>query len=199
MQRRLAGDGITLIGQLAARYDRVGTQLGRLARGEDASRRRCPRPGPFDLRGNHPGAGRSRCEGAGARARAVVRAAVGPPEASLARHGDDHLKAQDRRFSVAHALPPPRRSDLAGRDLVSHRFYLTRQRSRRRQNRFQLIGVRAGKLTDRREADPPTLFDRDSTGPGGSSARWIRFAAGSARARYNWAAACLPPTMRRTL
>jgi DNA polymerase-4 len=36
MQRRLAGDGITLIGQLAARYDRVGAQLGRLARGEDA-------------------------------------------------------------------------------------------------------------------------------------------------------------------
>ena len=34
--RRLAGDGITLIGQLAGRYGRVGARLGRLACGEDA-------------------------------------------------------------------------------------------------------------------------------------------------------------------
>ena len=36
MQRHLAGDGITLIGQLAGRYGRVGARLGRFARDEDA-------------------------------------------------------------------------------------------------------------------------------------------------------------------
>jgi hypothetical protein len=46
---------------------------------------------------------------------------------------------------------------------------------------------------------PRPCSTANSTGPGGSNARWIRFAVGSARARYNWAAACLPPTMRRTL
>jgi hypothetical protein len=54
MQRRLAGDGITLIGQLAGRYGRVGARLGRFARGEDAraldaraQRIRSPRKPPW--------------------------------------------------------------------------------------------------------------------------------------------------------
>ena len=64
-----------------------------------------PAPGAFALRGNHPGAGRSRRGGAGARATAVVRAAVGPAkEASLAT--GTIILAQDRRFfGWAAAMP----------------------------------------------------------------------------------------------
>jgi len=46
-QRHLAGDGITLIGQLAGRYGRVGARLGRLARGEDG---RASMPAPQRIR-----------------------------------------------------------------------------------------------------------------------------------------------------
>ena len=59
--RRLAGDGITRIGQLAvlgerelaARYGRIDARLARLARGEDDRAVDAHAPTHFDLGGNH--------------------------------------------------------------------------------------------------------------------------------------------------
>ena len=64
MLRRLAGDGITRIGQLAvlgerelaARYGRIGARLARLARGEDDRAVDAHAPTHLDLGGNHLGA-----------------------------------------------------------------------------------------------------------------------------------------------
>jgi nucleotidyltransferase/DNA polymerase involved in DNA repair len=110
MQLRLVGDGITLAGRLAVRgerelaacYGRVGAQLGRLARGEDAAPSMpTPRAPAHSISAETTlGQRRSRRGGAGARVLAVVRAAVGPPEASLARHGDDRLKLKTADFRL---------------------------------------------------------------------------------------------------
>ena len=54
--------------------------------------------------------------------------------------------------------------------------------------RFRLVGVGADNLVDSRDADPPTLFDRELTARDASNMRSTRSAASSARKRSNLAA-----------
>ena len=172
MQRRLAGDGITQIGQLAeigdcelaSRYGRAGARLAHLARGEDD--------------------------------RAVlahVAAHTISAESTL---------AQDERDAsvLTHALWPlceRLSARLKGASLAAGKITLklktadfrSRTRSRRVADstqladtlfhiasgllaaeidgatRFRLIGIGADSLFDSRAADPPTLFDREHDGP----------------------------------
>ena len=82
----------------------------------------------------------------------------------LPRWPDDHLEAQDRRLSLAHALPPAGRGDPAGGSLVSHRGGPARRRGRRHY-RFRLIAVGADALVEDLAADQPTMFDRELDRP----------------------------------
>jgi len=141
MQRRLAGDGITLIGQLAmlgereldVRYGRIGARLARLARGEDSRAVNAHAPA-------HTISAENTLANDEADADALShalwplceRVSARLKQASLAA-GTIHLEAQDRRFSLADALTPPRRPDPAGRNAVSQRRGPARQRSGRRQ------------------------------------------------------------------
>src|SRR5580693_3146755 len=128
MQRRLAGDGITLVGQLAeigdrelaSRYGRVGARLAHLAS------RTCS--GAHDFGRDHFGTGRVRCECAHARIVAALRAPLGPIEGSLSGCQHDRVETEDRRFSLADALPPCGGSDTAGRYAFSHRIRLAHRR-----------------------------------------------------------------------
>ena len=93
-----------------------------------------------------------------------MRAAVGPPEASSLATGtialklktaDFRLRTRSRRLTdptqLAETLFRTASTLLAGEaDGVT---------------RFRLIGVEADTLTDSREADPPTLFDRELDRP----------------------------------
>ncbi len=138
LQRRLAADGITLIGQLGV----VGEREARGALWPDRSPPRPPRrghrrpgrdrpcPGALDLGGNDPGARRSRRGDSGAHSVAALRARIGAFEGGVARGRIGHLEAQDQRFSPAHALAPLGRSHPVGRDPVSHRLAAARRRSR---------------------------------------------------------------------
>jgi hypothetical protein len=91
MQRRLVGNGITLIGHpRRARRARdrhplrpeSGSAVSHAAR---MLRRRCPRPCVCDLRGNHPEAGRSRRGGAGDSGRCSRARYNGPRDACRPR------------------------------------------------------------------------------------------------------------------
>ena len=95
---------------------------------------------------------------------ALMRASLSSLEAGLPRWPDDHLEAQDRRLSLAHALRPAGRGDPAGGSLVSHRGGPARRRGRRHY-RFRLIAVGADALVEDLAADQPTMFDRELDRP----------------------------------
>jgi DNA polymerase-4 len=132
MQRALADDGISLIGRLAARYGRIGARLGRLARGEDA--RAVVAHAPTHSISAETTLGRDEADAerlANALWPLCERLSARLKQASRAT-GTITLRLKTADFRLRTRSPPPRRSDPAGRDLVSHRFYLTRQRSRQR-------------------------------------------------------------------
>jgi DNA polymerase-4 len=172
MQRRLAGDGITRIGQLAmlgerelaARYGWIGARLARLARGEDDRAVDAHAP-------THSISAETTLADDEADAEELAlalwplceRVSARPKQASLAtgtitlklKTADFRLRTRSRRVvaptQLAETLFRTASTLLAGEaDGVTC---------------FRLIGVGADTLIDSRPADPPTLFDRELDRP----------------------------------
>jgi DNA polymerase-4 len=168
LQRRLAADGITLIGQLAAlgerelgaRYGRIGARLARLAEGIDDRAVIAHAP----ARSISAETTLARDE-ADAETLAHIlwplceRVSAHLKEASLAagsvtlklKTGDFRLRTRSRRLAaptqLAETLFRTASPLLAGEADGT--------------TRFRLVGVGADTLVDASEADLPTLFDRD--------------------------------------
>jgi DNA polymerase IV len=167
MQRRLAADGITRIGQLRAldpremarRYGRLGGRLAQLARGEDD--RRVDPDGPARSISAETTFARDEaddealartlwplCEKVAARLKASALAA-GTVTLKL-KTSDFRLRTRSRR------LPDP--TQLAETLYRTARQLLAGEADGA--TRFRLIGVGADSLVDGACADLPTLFDR---------------------------------------
>ena len=166
MQRRLAADGITVIGQLralderelAARYGRFGRRLAHLARGED-ERRVEPQGRARSISAETTFAQDEADAAALARALWPLceRLAARLKEAGFAAAGvtlklktsDFRLRTRSRRLAG-----PSRLADMlfrAARQLL--------ETEADGATRFRLIGVGADALVDAGAADLPTLFD----------------------------------------
>jgi DNA polymerase IV len=172
MQRRLAGDGITLVGQLTglgdreltSRYGRIGARIARLARGEDY-RSVVAHPPTHTIsaettlaRDEADAEALSRilwplCERLSARLKQASLAA-GTITLKL-KTADFRLCTRSRRVS-----DPTQLADTLFRAAAS--LLATEADG---VTRFRLIGVGADTLADSRDADPPTLFDRDFDRP----------------------------------
>jgi DNA polymerase-4 len=171
MQRRLAADGITLIGQLtvlgerelASRYGRLGARLARLARGEDTRAVLAHAPAqsisaettlPQD---ETDAAALSAflwplCERVSARLKGASLAA-GTITLKL-KTADFRLRTRSRRIG-----DPTQLADTlfhtASRLLAAEANGVTK---------FRLIGVGADHLCDARAADPPSWFEHERGG-----------------------------------
>lgn len=166
MQRRLARDGITLIGQLAdlgdhelaSRYGRLGARLARLARGEDDRAVLAHAPAHTIsaettlVQDEADAAALSRalwplCERVSTRLKQASLAA-GTITLKL-KTADFRLRTRSRRLAdptqLAHTL-----FHIACGLLAAEADGVTR---------FRLVGVGADHLSDSGVADPPTLFD----------------------------------------
>jgi DNA polymerase-4 len=172
MQRRLAGDGITLIGQLAeiggrelaSRYGRMGVRLAHLARGEDD--RAVLAHVPAHTISAESTLAQDECD-AGVLSRALwplcERLSARLKQISLAagtitlklKTADFRLRTRSRRLE-----DPTQLADtlfhIASGLLAAETDGVTR---------FRLVGVGADNLFDSRTADPPTLFDGELDGP----------------------------------
>jgi DNA polymerase IV len=172
MQRRLARDGITLIGQLtglgdhelALRYGSMGARIACLARGEDV-RKVSAYPAAHTISAEttlaQDEADRDRlarvlwplCERVSARLKQASLAA-GTITLKL-KTADFRLRTRSRRI-----IDPTQLADklfqTASSLLAAEADGVTG---------FRLIGVGADHLTDNRTADPPHLFDRDFEEP----------------------------------
>jgi DNA polymerase-4 len=172
MQRRLAGDGITLIGQLAelgdrelaSRYGRMGTRLAHLARGEDD--RAVVAYAPAHTISAETTLAHDECDVAALSQELwplCERLSGRLKQASLAagtitlklKTTDFRLRTRSRRM-----IDPTQLADtifrVASGLLAAETDGITR---------FRLVGVGADNLSDNRAADPPTLFDRELDGP----------------------------------
>jgi DNA polymerase-4 len=172
MQRRLAGDGITLIGQLAeiggrelaSRYGRMGARLAHLARGEDDRAVLAHLPAhtisaETTLAQNECDASVLThalwplCERLSAR---LKRASLAAGTITLKlKTADFRLRTRSRRVA-----DPTQLADtlfhIASGLLAAETDGVTR---------FGLVGVGADNLFDSRAADPPSLFDRELDRP----------------------------------
>ena len=164
MQRRLAADGITLIGQLAAlgerelafRYGRMGARIARLARGDDHRAVLMHAPtksisAETTLARDEADADMllhvlwSLCERVSARLKQASLAA-GTITLKL-KTADFRLRTRSRRVADPTQLAKLLATEADG------------------VTRFRLIGVGADALADSRAADPPTLFSRELDRP----------------------------------
>jgi DNA polymerase-4 len=172
MQRRLAGDGITLIRQLAeiggrelaSRYGRMGARLAHLARGEDD--RAVLAHVPAHTISAETTLAQDECD-ASVLSRVLwplcERLSARLKQTSLAagtitlklKTADFRLRTRSRRLE-----DPTQLADtlfhIASGLLAAETDGVTR---------FRLVGVGADNLFDSCIADPPTLFDRDLDGP----------------------------------
>jgi DNA polymerase-4 len=172
MQRRLAGDGITHIGQLcalderdlAARYGRIGLRLARLARGEDG--RHVEPEGQTKSISAETTFSQDQtdatalahilwplCEKVAARLK-EARLAAGTVTLKL-KTADFRLRTRSRAFTDPTQLA----------DTLFHAADRLLQAEADGITRFRLIGVGAHRLVDAAEADLPTLFDAETGGP----------------------------------
>jgi DNA polymerase-4 len=171
MQRRLAADGIAVIGQLravderdlAARYGRIGLRLARLARAED-DRAVEPDSATRSISAEttlaHDEAGAETlsrilwplCEKVSARLKQSALAA-GTVTLKL-KTSDFRIRTRSRKLADPTQLAEPI-FETATRLLTGETDGTTR---------FRLIGVSADALTDAGAADLPTLFDVKSGG-----------------------------------
>ena len=166
MQRRLAHDGITLIGQLAAlepyelaaRYGRIGARLAFLARGEDDRTVVAHSPARSISAETTLAHDETDAE--------VLARTLWPlcekvsdrlKQSSLAA-GTITLKLKTADFRVR-----TRSRRIADATQLADTLYQTAARLLAAEadgtTRFRLIGVGADALVDARAADPPTLFD----------------------------------------
>jgi DNA polymerase IV len=172
MQRRLAADGITLVGQLTAlgerelvsRYGRLGMRLARLARGEDD--RAVLARAPAQTISAETTLARDEGD-AGALATTLwplcERVSARLKQASLAA-GTITLKLKTADFRLrtrTRQITDP--TQLADTLFQTASGLLTAEADGSTQ--FRLIGVGADHLSDSRSADPPTLFDRELNAP----------------------------------
>jgi DNA polymerase IV len=172
MQRRLAADGITLVGQLARederelarRYGRLGARLARLSRGEDARHVEANAPTrsiSAETTFAHDIAEAEElarilwplCETVAARLKQAGLAAAGAT-----------LKLKTAQFRIR-----TRARRLAEPTQLAATLYRTAQALLAGEadgaTRFRLIGVGADALVDASEADRPTLFDESDGRP----------------------------------
>jgi DNA polymerase-4 len=195
---RLAGDGITLIGQLAEigdrelalRYGRMGARLAHLARGEDD--RAVLAHVPAHTISAETTLAHDECD-ANVLTRALwplcERLSARLKAASLAagtitlklKTADFRLRTRSRRVA-----DPTRLADtlfhVASGLLAAEIDGVTR---------FRLVGVGADHLFDSRTADPPTLFDRELDGP-----RRLEYAIDAIRGRLSEEAVQFGRTLR---
>jgi DNA polymerase-4 len=172
MQRRLAADGIALIGQLRAiderdlrhRYGRMGARLAQLARGEDA--RDVEPDGKARTISAETTFAHDEADADGL-ARELwplcERVASRLKQAGLAA-GTVTLKLKTAEFRLrtrSHTLADP--TQLA--ELLFQNAKLLLAREADGTTRFRLIGVGADTLVDAGVADLPTLFDRELDRP----------------------------------
>jgi DNA polymerase-4 len=168
MQRRLARDGITLIGQLAelgdgelaSRYGRLGARLARLARGGD-DRAVVAHSAAQTISAETTLAGDEACRDELSRVLWPLceRVSARLKHASLAagtitlklKAADFRLRTRSRRLS-----DPTQLADTLFQTAVG---LLAAEADG--STRFRLIGVAADHLLDSRAADPPGLFDRE--------------------------------------
>jgi DNA polymerase-4 len=166
LQRHLAGDGITTIGQLrawreqelVARYGAIGRRLYRFARGEDDRRVDPDAPTKsisaettFDRDTGEREALENELRPLCARvAQRLVAANLAATTATL------KLKSADFRLRTrAHRLDAPtQRAEIL---LEAALLLLARELDG---TRFRLVGIGADGLVEGREADPPGLFDQ---------------------------------------
>jgi DNA polymerase IV len=172
MQRRLAGDGITLIGQLAeigdreiaSRYGRIGARLARLSRGEDdrmvlAHAMARTISAETTLAQDEADAAALSgvlwplCERVSARLKQASLAA-GTITLKL-KTSDFRLRTRSRRVTDP--------TQLAATLFHTASSLLAMEADGA--TRFRLIGVGADTLSDSRSADPPTLFHRELERP----------------------------------
>jgi DNA polymerase-4 len=166
LQRRLAADGITTIGQLRAwreqelvgRYGAIGRRLYRFARGEDDRRVEPDAPTKsisaettFDRDTADQAALEAELRPLCARvAQRLVAANLAATTATLKlKTADFRLRTRARRID-----PPTQRAEVlleAGLALLARELDGTL---------FRLIGIGADGLVEGREADPPGLFDQ---------------------------------------
>ena len=172
MQRRLAGDGITRIGQLAtlnerdlaARYGRIGVRLAHLSRGEDD--RRVDPDGETKSISAETTFAQDEADG-GALAHVLwplcEKLSGRLKEAHLAAATVTlKLKTADFRLRTrSHTLADP--TQLA--DILFEAASSLLRGEADGVTRFRLIGVGADRLVDAAEADLPTLFDATTGGP----------------------------------
>jgi len=172
MQRRLAGDGITLVGQLAemgvrelaSRYGRMGARLAHLAHGEDDRAVLADAPA-HTISAETTLAQDARdasvlthalwplCERLSAR---LKQASVAAATITLKlKTADFRLRTRSRRVADPTQLA----------DTLFHVASGLLEAEIDGATRFRLVGVGADNLFDSRDADPPTLFDRELDGP----------------------------------
>jgi DNA polymerase IV len=198
MQRRLAGDGITLIGQLAeigdrelaSRYGRMGARLAHLARGEDD--RAVLAHVPAHTISVETTLAQDECD-ASVLTRALwplcERLSARLKRASLAagtitlklKTADFRLRTRSRRVADPTQLA----------DTLFHVASGLLEAETDGMTRFRLVGVGADNLFDSRTADPPTLFDRELDGP-----RRLEYAIDAIRGRLGEEAVQFGRTLR---
>ena len=86
---------------------------------------------------------------------------LGALEAGIARRPDDHLEAQDRGFSRAHAFPTSSRPDPVVADTLFRTAAALLSGEADGVTRSRLIGVGTAALVEDLAANPPTLFNRE--------------------------------------
>jgi DNA polymerase-4 len=172
MQRRLARDGITLVGQLsqlgrdelASRYGSIGARIARLARGEDD--RRVVANAPAQSISAETTLSQDEAD-------AEVLARILWP---LCEKVSDRLKqsslaasAITLKLKTADFRIRTRSRRVADATQLADTLYRTAVRLLAAEadgaTQFRLIGVGADALVDSRAADPPTLFDCELDGP----------------------------------
>jgi DNA polymerase IV len=172
MQQRLAGDGITLIGQLAnlgdrelaSRYGRIGARIARLSRGEDDRAVLAHAPARTIsaettlMQDEVEADALSRilwplCERVSARLKQASLAA-GTITLKL-KTADFQLRTRSRRMTDPTQLAATLFQIASGLLAIEVNGV----------TRFRLVGVGADHLSDSGAADPPTLFDREIDGP----------------------------------
>jgi len=172
MQRRLAADGITRIGQLAvldardlgARYGRMGLRLAHLSRGEDD--RRVDPDGETKSISAETTFAQDQADGA-----TLARILWPLCEKVSARLKDAHLAAGTvtLKLKTADFRLRTRSRALADPTQLADTLFEAAERLLRAEadgaTRFRLIGVGADRLVDAAGADLPTLFDAEKGGP----------------------------------
>jgi DNA polymerase-4 len=172
MQRRLAADGIALIGQLRAlderelarRYGKMGARLARLAHGDDSRQVEAVSQTKSISAETTFARDESDAEALARTLRPLCEEVSGRLKTSGLAAGTVTLKLKTSDFRIR-----TRSRKLADPSQLAHTLYRTAQHLLAAEadgtTRFRLIGVGADSLVSAETADLPTLFDREDGKP----------------------------------